>query len=134
MRAVPYHEPSCDYRDYYLKQVGNGFHLPVYGGARIQRGSGLGNIFSGLWRAAVPLLKRGAKAVGKRAVRTGIRVAGDVLRGRNMKTSLKRRGAEALDSFLGAPAKKSRKTSNKRPRRRRRRVVIRKGKRRDVFS
>ena len=94
MRAVPYHEPSCDYHDYYLKQVGHG-SLPVYSGFRVQRGAGIGNILGGLWRAAVPILKRGAKTAGKRAIKAGIKVTGDVIRGRNVKTSVKRQGAEA---------------------------------------
>ena len=60
MRAVPYHAPSCDYHDYYLKQVGHG-NLPVYSGFGFQRGAGIGNILGRLWLAAVPILKRGPR-------------------------------------------------------------------------
>ena len=49
------------------------------------------------------------KAVVKLPVYTGIRVAGGVLRGRNIKTSLKRRD----NYFPGAPAKNPRKSSNR---------------------
>ena len=54
MTAVPHHEPSCDYHDYYLKQVGLG-SLPIYSEFRVQRGAGIGIILGRLWRAAVPI-------------------------------------------------------------------------------
>lgn len=132
MRAIPYRQPTCDFQDYYLRQVGHG-SLPAYGGARFQIGSGLGNIFGGLWRAAVPLLKRGAKTAGKKALRTGIKVAGDVLKGRKLSTSIKKRGAEALDSFLAAPPVKQMRPSTTRGRRGKRGRRVQRG-RGDIFS
>ena len=42
------------YEEYY-KQIGHGF--PVYIGS--MRGSGVGSVLSGLFRAAIPLLKKG---------------------------------------------------------------------------
>ena len=64
------------YEDYYTRQVGG--NLPFFVGARVQRGHGLGNLFGSLLRSAMPLIKRGAVALGKRALTTGMRVAGDV--------------------------------------------------------
>ncbi|KAJ8048251.1 hypothetical protein HOLleu_00494 [Holothuria leucospilota] len=81
------------YEDYYLHQIGHG--LPVFRGGRGQRGHGIGNILGGLFRSAVPLLKKGAKALGKEALRTGMAVAGDVLDGRSLKSSVKSRGLAA---------------------------------------
>lgn len=81
------------YEDYYLHQIGHG--LPVFRGGRGQRGHGIGNILGGLFRSAVPLLKKGAKALGKEALRTGMAVAGDVLDGRSLKSSVKTRGLAA---------------------------------------
>ena len=64
----------------------NAFH-----GARIQRGSGLGNILSGLFRRAMPFLWKGAKFAGKTALKTGIDVAKDVIDGQDIKSAVKAR-------------------------------------------
>ena len=61
----------------------------------MQRGHGLGSLFGGLIRSAVPLIKSGAIALGKRAFRTGLNVAGDVLAGHNLKDAAKRHVREA---------------------------------------
>ncbi len=45
-----------DYVDYYRNQAGGG--LPGYAGGAVMYGSGLGGLFRGLFRMAVPLLKR----------------------------------------------------------------------------
>ena len=78
---------SRAYEDYYVRQVGEG--LPVFVGARVQRGHGLGSLFGGLIRSAMPLIKRGALALGKGALETGLGVAGDVLSGQSIKSSRK---------------------------------------------
>jgi hypothetical protein len=44
------------YHDYYIHQAGKGY--PVFAGRRYQRGHGLGSIFGGLFKAAMPLLKK----------------------------------------------------------------------------
>jgi hypothetical protein len=46
---------------------------------------GLGSIFGGLFKAALPLLKKGAKTLGREALKTGLSTAGDVVQGRNIK-------------------------------------------------
>ena len=55
------------FEDYYVQQAGRG--MPVFTGARHQRGYGLGNVIKGVFRSAVPLLKQAAltgfKEVGK---------------------------------------------------------------------
>lgn len=81
-----------EYIDYYLNQSGYG--LPVYSGTRIQRGYGLGGFFASLFRSALPLIKRGAKVVGRELLRTGVGVARDALKGENVKDSAKRRFTE----------------------------------------
>ena len=65
--------------------------MPVFVGARIQRGHGLGSIFGGLFRSVLPLLKSLGMTVGKQALRTGAQMAGDVLGGQNIKESAKSR-------------------------------------------
>jgi hypothetical protein len=44
---------------------------------------GLGSIFGGLFKAAMPLLKKGAKTLEREALKTGLNIAGDVVQGRN---------------------------------------------------
>lgn len=75
-------------------QNGNG--LPVFQGTRLQKGRGLGSIFSGLARVAIPLLKNTARHGAKEALRAGINVARDLSEGKSLKKSIKSRGIEAV--------------------------------------
>ena len=59
---------------------------------RVQRGHGFGSLFSGLLRTVSPLIRRGAVALGKRALTTGTQIAGDVVAG---KKAAKRRATAA---------------------------------------
>jgi hypothetical protein len=71
------HNPDARaYHEYYLNQAGRGY--PVYVGTRYQRGHGLGSIFGSLFKSAVPLLKRGAKTLGREALKTGLNLASAV--------------------------------------------------------
>jgi len=66
--------------------------MPVFAGARIQRGHGLGSILGGFFRRLVlPFVKSNAKNVLTNAVKTDMEVADDVLEGRSLKESAKRR-------------------------------------------
>ena len=56
---------------------------------RIQRGYGIGGIFKSLARIAIPLFKRGAKAIGKRALQAATEVGKDALEGKNVIKSAK---------------------------------------------
>ena len=92
------------YEEYYLNQAKQkGGSLPAFHGARFQRGYGLGSIFKGLFRWAIPHLQQGAKMLGKRALQTGVQVAQDVLAGENVKTATKKRAKQAL----GLPSQNS---------------------------
>ena len=77
------------YENYYLQQVGQG--VPVFEGVNLQRGYGLGGILGGLLRSALPILRRGARALGRRALKTGMDIAKDTLNGDNFKSATKRR-------------------------------------------
>ena len=63
-----------------------------------QRGYGLGGILSGLFRTAIPFLKKGAlslgKEVGKQALTTGTGILEDMMAGENIKRSATRRAKE----------------------------------------
>ena len=75
------------YDEYYTQQ--SGFGIPVYIGG--MRGKGLGSVLNGLFRAVVPLFKRGGKALLKEGMSSGLQVAQDVLSGQNLKEAVKRR-------------------------------------------
>ena len=76
----------CDakaYENYYLSQVGHG--MPYFAGARVQQGYGLGNLFSSIAKSVLPLVKKGAKTLGKQVLQSGVEFASDVLHGKNAK-------------------------------------------------
>ena len=75
--------------------MNRGRGLPYFAGPVYQRGHGIGSLFRGLFRYAMPFIKQGAKAVGRQALQTGIHLAGDVLENRPFKESVKTRVREA---------------------------------------
>ena len=84
------------YEDYYSRQVG-GLML-VFVGSRHQRGHGLGSVLEGIFhRFVIPLFKTHNKALARDALRTGVNVVEDVLDGRTLKESVKRRVPEGIN-------------------------------------
>ena len=94
-----------NYDDCYARQVGGA--LPYFTGARVQTGHGFGSLFSGLLRSLAPLIRRGAVALGKRALTTGAQIASDVVAGQNVKNAANRRataaGRDLMESLLNIP-------------------------------
>lgn len=80
---------------YYTAQAGGAF--PVYAGSRYQRGGGIGSFLGGIGRRILPFLAKGAKVLGKEALRSGINVAADALEGRNISDSIRERAAESKE-------------------------------------
>ena len=80
MKPTHHHDTKA-YQDYYIIT----YTKPVFAGRRYKKGHGLRNIFGGLFKAAMPLLKKGAKTLGREALKTGLNIAGDVVQGRNIK-------------------------------------------------
>ena len=80
------------YEEYYCGQAGGS--IPVFAGG-VHKGAGLGSILSGLGRSFIPLLKRGGKELLTRGLNTGMKIAGDVLAGKSVKSSFQNRGKEA---------------------------------------
>ena len=83
------------YEKYYANQSGDG--IPVFVGQRYQRGHGLGQTISGLFkRYVIQFVAPRAKEVGKKilgnVVKTGMEVASDVFSGKSAKEALKKRG------------------------------------------
>lgn len=92
---VPNHEL---YRQYYS---GGGFPN-VFTGDAWQKGYGLGGLFSGLIRRAMPILKDTALSAGKNLLRSGADLFEDVISGKkDWKTALKDRGIEGLKRVGG---------------------------------
>lgn len=75
---VPYCCDSHAHEQYYTQQAGGG--LPVFAGARVQQGHGIGNILGGLVRMAIPLLKSGAGILKREAVKAGVGLAGNLFK------------------------------------------------------
>lgn len=108
-----------DYYDtYFDMQTGSGARTGyggishVYIGSPNQRGHGIGSFLGGLFRRIIPLLKQGAKAVGKEALRSGANMASDIVsagiqpreafrtRLRESGRNLKRKAEEKIDSLM----------------------------------
>lgn len=90
---------------YYLaqaKQTGHG--LSGFEGIPYQRGHGLGSFFRGLLRMIVPVAKTvgksAIKAIGKEALSAGANIAGDLVRGRDLKQTVKEHGRNAAGNLL----------------------------------
>ena len=79
--------------DYYTKQSGG--ELPVFYGARTQRGHGIGSVLGGLFRRALPFLKSGAEIFGKQA----LNVATDMIDGKSFKESANDWFKEGIKTF-----------------------------------
>lgn len=82
------------FEDYYVNQAGNG--MPVFQGARGQRGHGFGSVLGGLFRSAMPMLKR----IGKQGLLTAASIASDVLGGKSFGESARMRVRDGINTFL----------------------------------
>jgi hypothetical protein len=117
------------FTDYYVNQAGG--TMPVFQGSRGQRGHGFGSVLSGLFRSAMPMLKR----IGKQALTTGAYIASDMLGGKKFGDSARNRVRQGINSFLPPDDDVSEQTGAGRSRRAtKRRRVTKKRKRRDIFN
>ena len=80
MKPTHHHDTKA-YQDYCIIT----YTKPVFAGSRYKKRHGLGNIFGGLFKAAMPLLKKRTKTIGHEALKTRLNIAGDVVQGRNIK-------------------------------------------------
>ena len=85
------------YEDYYVQQSGG---LPAFHGVQFQRGYGIGSVLGGLFRSALPLIKQGAKTIGKEAVRGAARFASDLMEGKKASAALENRFKEAGENII----------------------------------
>ena len=63
-----------------------------------QKGYGLGALFHSVARSVMPLVKRGAKALGNIALNSGANFASDVIAGKNVKQAAKARALEGVNT------------------------------------
>ena len=68
-----------------------GGSLPGFQGARMQRGFGLGSLFRGFYRTALPFAKTGGRLLGTKLLDTGADIMKDVAKGRNLRKSVVKR-------------------------------------------
>ncbi|GBM08449.1 hypothetical protein AVEN_263319-1 [Araneus ventricosus] len=82
---VPYTCCTTKFQEHYTNHKGSG--IRYYEGVSFQKGYGLGGIFRRLFRAALPFLVKGGKALRKEALITGTNVINDVVSGEDIKRS-----------------------------------------------
>ena len=104
---VKYCCDSTAYQSYYLNQIGH--DGPYFSGAPFKNGYGLGGIFSSLAKSIMPLIKSGAKAIGKQALNGGLGFVSNVLAGKNAKEAAVERAKMAGSSLLQQAAGHKRK-------------------------
>lgn len=122
------------YEEYYMNQSGNG--VPVFQGSRGQRGHGLGSMLSGLFRSAMPMIKRGLAFFGKQALKTGLEVANDVVEGDTFDNSARRRIPEGIKRVATAAnfSGQSGSGRNRRCRKKKAKRVCKKRRYNDIFA
>jgi hypothetical protein len=95
-------EEEKAYENYYINQCGHG--MPVFYGAKSQRGHGIGAVLGGLWRTVFPILKKVAPVIGRTVLNTGAKIARDVARdvadGRSFGESAKAHVLEAVENGI----------------------------------
>lgn len=108
--------------NHYESQVGGGYSPGidhVYIGSSHQRGHRIGSFPGGLWRQALPLLRSGARTLGKEALSAGAHVISDVVdhdapllasfrnRSREAKKNLKRKALNKITTMMSGSGYKS---------------------------
>ena len=93
-----------EYEEYFdARDTGSRGGIPrVFVGSPYQRGHGIGSFLGGLFRGfrkILPFLNRGARAVGKEALRAGINVIDDVENNKPLKEAIKSRLVESRDNL-----------------------------------
>lgn len=99
--ALSLNEEAQLLTDYYLNQAGQGFS-GIYSGVPWQRGTGIGSWLGGLFRAVVPLLKKGGIAITREVARGASNLLNDLTDEKGFKESIKTRGEEVLSGVSNA--------------------------------
>ena len=99
MRKLYVPSQHCFDCHYQVQKGGGSSHFPIYSGAGVQKGYGIGGLFSGLAKMAIPMLKTAAKSAGRTLLKSGVQFAGDLAQGKNFKQAAKQRALEAGKSI-----------------------------------
>lgn len=98
---------AFDYDDYIQSGSGLDEDYTFYRGAPVfqrgfgyQKGTGIGDVFRGLWRFFLPLIRRVGTTLSDEALATGQRVIDQVKEGRPLKQTLINEGKKAMDNVL----------------------------------
>ena len=92
---------QCDYMSHYTRKIQQGSGINVIRGYN-QHDSGILSFLGGLMkRTAVPLLKQVDRKAGTHALKAGVNLAQNTLRGRNVKQSLKKHSTQAIKGLIG---------------------------------
>lgn len=123
MRVAYYPEADKVWTQYYMNQAtqsGAGFIGMPY-----QRGSGLGSVFRGIFRALMPFVKSAGKSIGRQALSTGAQIASDLAAGKPIKETAKRHGSIGASQLLqqaaaklaqqGSGLRRKRRTATRKP-------------------
>ena len=107
-------------------------------GLTINRGHGIGSIFSRLFRSIFPVLKRVAPVIGKKALQTGIDIVSNVSTSLSLKESAKNRVTdtlkEGISSFIPTGNAQSGSGFRRKRKRSKKPKTSRKKKSKDIFS
>ena len=103
--TVPYNIDSsaAHYKNYYSNQAGGG--ISVFQGKTIQHGSGLGGVFSKVFKGIAPVLKQAAKTAGKQLLTTGGQIAQDIINGQRFSQSAKKNLSKGGNRLLAELSK-----------------------------
>ena len=127
-----------------MVQVGLGT-MTVYRGSPYQRGHGIGTFLKGLYRVSMPLLRRGASAVGKELLQSGVHFLEDLdnetpakiafqQRLKQAQNNLKRKAIDTVFRGKGYKTKKRKKSIQSKRIIRRRKTSAKKKKSRKTVS
>jgi len=86
------------HEDYYVNQAAS--CMPFFARAQQQKGYGLGGVLASTGRAVLPLVKSGARAIGREALRSGMQFTSDVLESKNLKPAAVQRAKQAGSNLL----------------------------------
>ena len=107
--------------------------MNVFRGYRSDYGAGLGNIFTGLLRAAVPLFAPAVKSIGKTLVSAGTSRIQNIIRDKIAPSNIQQ-PPMATTTVPQQPPRKRRRTVKRKPARRKRPVARRSRTKADIFS
>lgn len=103
LKYIPNHKAHEDYYREQATQIGSGPSLRHFTGSRIQYGSGLSSILSGIARFALPILKNNVHKIGQ----VGAKVASDIISANaSPGESLKKHATEAVKDIVTSEARK----------------------------